>query len=124
MEKFYEEALCLELERKQLAFERQVLVTLRYFGRSIGCHRLDLIVEEAVIVELKAVKEFENIHFATTLSYLKASALPVALLLTFNTATLSIKRFANSVLRLNAETRKCGDAERVIDFLRREGQVE
>jgi GxxExxY protein len=123
LEKFYEEALCLELERKQIIFERQVHVTMNYLGRFIGNHRLDLIVEGSVVIEIKAVKDFEKIHFATTLSYLKASRLPVALLLNFNTPTLSIKRFANSILRLNTETLNFGDTEKTIDFLRNEGRV-
>jgi len=55
-------------------------------------HRLDLVVGNAIVVELKAIKEFEDVHFAQLKSYLKATGLKVGLLLNFNASTLSIKR--------------------------------
>lgn len=118
LEKFYEEALCIELSLRGLRFERQPAISLTYRGREVGYHRLDLVVERYVIVELKAVKKLEDIHFATTLSYLKAAKAEVALLLNFNTSTLSIKRFANTILKLNAESRKGGNAEDLLSFFR------
>lgn len=59
-------------------------------GEEIGCHRLDLVIEEQIIVELKAVKALEDIHFAQLRSYLKATGLHVGLLLNFNPPTLVI----------------------------------
>ena len=106
LEKIYEEALCYELAYAGLAFERQVRLSLKYRNQPVGIHCLDLIVEKTIVIELKAVKRFEDVHYATVLSYLKASRLPVALLLNFNAATLSIKRFANSLNRLIAESPK------------------
>ncbi len=58
----------------------------------MGLHQLDLVVENEVVVELKAVKALEDIHFAQVKSYLKATGLHVGLLLNFNTPTLTIKR--------------------------------
>ena len=58
----------------------------------MGLHRLDLIVENKIIIELKAVKEFSDIHFAQLRSYLKATGLKVGLLLNFAKPTLDIKR--------------------------------
>ena len=58
----------------------------------MGIHRLDLIVENKLIIELKAVKEFSEIHFAQLRSYLKAMGLKVGLLLNFAKSTLDIKR--------------------------------
>jgi GxxExxY protein len=120
MEKFYEEALCTELERENIAFNRQVAISLAYRGKIIGRHRLDLLVNNTVVIELKAVKKLEKIHYAVTLSYLKASRVPVALLMNFNFPTLEIKRFANSIFRLNAETQNNGNAEEIIEFIRDE----
>ena len=58
----------------------------------MGLHRLDLIVENKIIIELKAVKEFADIHFAQLRSYLKATGIKVGLLLNFAKPTLDIKR--------------------------------
>ena len=63
-------------------------VTVRYRGRPIGLHRLDLVVRGCVVVELKAVKLLKRIHEAQVLAYLKASRLPVGLLMNFGGATL------------------------------------
>ena len=118
LEKFYEEALCIELQHQALRYQRQVPVSLSYRGRHIGYHRLDLLIEDQVIIELKAVKELEKIHYATTLSYLKVSRAPIALLLNFNSQTLTIKRFANSILKLNTEAPKGGSTDSLIEFIR------
>lgn len=123
LEKFYEDSLCIELNLQGLKFERQPQISLNYKGSNIGFCQLDLIVEKTVVVELKAIKQFDDIHFATVLSYLKASRLPVALLLNFNTPTLSIKRFGNSIFSLIAEARKYGDAEGLVKFLRNESKI-
>ena len=61
----------------------------------IGVHRLDLDVENKIVIELKAVKELADIHFAQLRSYLKASGLRVGLLLNFAKPTLEIKRIVN-----------------------------
>jgi GxxExxY protein len=58
----------------------------------VGLHKLDLVVENQVVVELKAVKALEDVHFAQVKSYLKATRLGVGLLLNFNAPTLVIKR--------------------------------
>src|SRR5688500_7898684 len=63
LESFYEEALCIELELLGLRFERQLLVPVYYRERILGEHRLDLLVESELVVELKAVQGFESIHF-------------------------------------------------------------
>lgn len=118
LEKVYEEALCLELAQAGIAFDRQVRLTLKYMDQQIGIHCLDLVIEKSIVVELKAVKKFEDIHYATVLSYLRASRLPVALLLNFNSPTLSIKRFANTVTKLIAESPNSGNAEGLVEFLR------
>ncbi len=62
------------------------------YQKAVGLHRLDLVVSDQIILELKAVKALEDIHFAQLRSYLKATGLRVGLLLNFNAPTLIIKR--------------------------------
>jgi GxxExxY protein len=92
LESIYEEALCVELDLMGIAYERQKPIEIFYRGKMVGEHRLDLLVEKAVIVELKAVKAFENIHFSTVRSYMKATQVDSGLLLNFATMPLTINR--------------------------------
>ena len=92
LEIMYEEALAIELASSGITFERQKLLPIFYREHLIGEHRLDLLVEGSVIVELKAISALEDIHFAVVRSYLKASNLTDALLLNFATARLTVKR--------------------------------
>jgi len=95
LENIYEEALKIELSENGINFEFQKEVRIKYLGTSIGTHRLDLLVENNIILELKAVKELADIHFAQLRSYLKATGLKVGLLLNFAKPTLEIKRIVN-----------------------------
>ena len=94
LESVYEEALCIELESQNVPFERQYTVETSYKGRPIGVNRLDFVVGEALIVELKAVDAFSPIHTAQVLSYLKATGFTLGLLINFNVPVLKegIKR--------------------------------
>ena len=92
LESIYEEALCFELGSIGLRFRRQVLVPVTYRTAVVGEHRLDLLVEEAVVVELKTVTGFDPIHFSTVRSYLKATNCELGLLLNFAALTLQVKR--------------------------------
>jgi len=92
LESIYESALSIELTKRGIKFERQKLLRLTYDGQPIGEHRLDLLVESVMVIELKTVKAFEAIHFATTRSYLHALSLEHGLLFNFNAPTLEIKR--------------------------------
>lgn len=97
-ESVYEEALCVELEFRGIAVERQVVVSLSYRGRPIGTQRLDLVAANAIVLELKAVEHLAEIHFAQLLSYLKATRLQLGLLLNFNVPSLrtGIRRVINT----------------------------
>ena len=95
LENIYEEALKLELSEHKLHYDNQKEIKIKYLGVEIGTHRLDLLVENKIIVELKAVKEFADIHFAQLRSYLKATGLKVGLLLNFAKPALEIKRVVN-----------------------------
>ena len=92
LESIYEEAMCVELTARGLAFERQKSVEVYYRDQVVGLHRLDLLVESRVVVELKAIKEFEPVHFSVVRSYLKATGLETGLLLNFHSVPLAIKR--------------------------------
>ena len=95
LENIYEEAVKVELSRNGLDFDSQKEIRIEYFGVEVGIHRLDLLVENEIIVELKAVKELADIHFAQLRSYLKATGLKVGLLLNFSKPTLEVKRIVN-----------------------------
>ena len=88
LESVYEEALCVELAQRGMGFTRQVPVGVDYKGRRVGEARLDLVVDNRVVVELKAVETIAPIHLAQVLSYLKATELRLALLITFNVTVL------------------------------------
>jgi GxxExxY protein len=92
LESVYEEALCIELGEQGIQFQRQLPVAILYRGRSVGEHRLDLLVEKQIVVELKTVIAFDPIHFATVRSYLKATNCELGLLLNFAATTLHVKR--------------------------------
>src|SRR5437868_9345427 len=93
LESIYEEALAVEFALSGIQFIRQHSILLFYRDHQIGEHRLDFLVEGKIIVELKAITELEDIHFAIGRSYLKATNLQDSLLLNFATAPLTIKRF-------------------------------
>jgi GxxExxY protein len=92
LEAIYEEALATEFNHLCIRYERQKTVHIEYRGKPIGEHRLDFLVEDKVIVELKAIQDVEDIHFAIVRSYLKATGLQSALLLNFTSMPLTIRR--------------------------------
>jgi len=95
LESIYQAALPIELVKQKLKVETEKEIKIFYDGKNIGLHRLDLVVNGQIIVELKAVKEFDESHLAQLISYLKATDLKVGLLLNFAKATLKIKRVIN-----------------------------
>jgi len=98
LESAYEECLCYELSRLGIGFKRQVQMPVPYKGLKLDCgYRLDLLVEDSVIVELKAVDHFLPVHSAQLLTYLKLSGRKVGLLMNFNEPVLKdgLKRLVN-----------------------------
>src|SRR5438067_6093609 len=95
LESIYESALCIEFELSALSFQRQFLLPLKYRDRIIGDFRLDLVVENAVVLELKSVDRIDAVFEAQLLSYLKLSSIKTGLLINFNSRLLrdGIKRF-------------------------------
>lgn len=95
LEATYESALCIEFELSKLEFRRQVSYPINYKSRLIGVHRLDLVVEEAVVLEIKSVERHDSIFDAQLLTYLKITGFRRGLLINFNSRLLKdgIKRF-------------------------------
>jgi len=87
-EKIYRNAFCVELLERKIPCESEKPFVVKYRDKPVGTHRLDLIVRGRVVVELRAVKRLKRVHEAQVLAYLKASRLPVALLMNFGGATL------------------------------------
>ncbi|HSQ01204.1 MAG TPA: GxxExxY protein [Candidatus Dormibacteraeota bacterium] len=97
LEGVYEAALAAELRARGIPFEQQKTVPLFYKQVPVGLHRLDLLVEKQVIVELKAVDALVPIHFAQMVSYLAATGLTLGLL--FNFHVPSLRRGIHRVIR-------------------------
>ena len=88
VESFYEQALCVELAQRAIAFSRQAGFPVFYKGMVLGEARADLVVDGRLLVELKATAGYAPIHLAQVLSYLKASGLTLGLLIHFNVPSL------------------------------------
>lgn len=96
LEKTYEECLCIELNKLGINYSRQVLLPINYKGKIVeDAYRLDLLVENQVIVELKSVSKLENIHKSQLLTYLKLSKKQLGLLINFNVNILK-----NGIIRV------------------------
>ncbi|EMI46132.1 GxxExxY protein [Rhodopirellula sp. SWK7] len=93
LEKVYENAIAIELRKNGLDVKQQAPVSVLYDGIVVGEYFADLLVSDAVIVELKAVKEFSDAHTAQCLNYLKVTALPICLLLNFGKPRVEVKRY-------------------------------
>ena len=99
LESAYEECLCCELDLRVIEFKRQVPLPLNYKGLNLDCgYRLDLLVEDKIIVELKTVETIAPIHEAQMLTYLKVRDKRVGLIINFNVRLLvdGIKRLVNN----------------------------
>jgi GxxExxY protein len=89
LESAYEECLCHELKNKRLAFERQKPLPVIYKGCSLECgYRIDICVENAIMLELKSCDRIRAIHKAQLLTYLKLSGIKLGLILNFNVAVM------------------------------------
>jgi len=96
LEKVYENALAHELRKAGLDVLQQAAIPVMYDGVTVGEYVADLLVDNEILVELKAVKALDNIHFAQCMNYLKATGLTVCLLINFGTPRIEVKRIVNS----------------------------
>ena len=97
LESAYEECLCHEFDLRKLSYERQKELPIEYKGAKLDCgYRLDVVVAQSLILELKACESLEPIHEAQLLTYLKLTGIKVGLLINFNLPVLKdgIKRLA------------------------------
>ncbi|MEW6542165.1 MAG: GxxExxY protein [Nitrospirota bacterium] len=89
LESAYEECLCYEMTLRKVRYERQRPLAVEYKGIKLDCgYRLDLLVENAVVVEIKAIESIEPIHEAQLLTYLKLGGWKLGLLINFNVPVL------------------------------------
>lgn len=92
LEKVYENALAHELRKAGLKVEQQRELKVLYDGVVVGSYTADLLVDDCILIELKAVRELDDIHRAQCLNYLKATGLRLCLLINFGNPRVEIKR--------------------------------
>ena len=93
LEKVYENALLLEVQNRGLKAKSQVPITVKYKDKVVGEYFADIVVENRIIIEIKAVEKLLKIHEAQILNYLKATGYKVGLLINFTYPKAEIKRF-------------------------------
>ena len=93
LEKVYENALMIELKKRGIRAECQVPIKVKYKGEIIGEYFADIVVDDQVILELKAIESLQKVHEAQLLNYLKATEYKIGLLVNFNYPKAEVKRF-------------------------------
>ncbi|WP_460892588.1 GxxExxY protein [Rufibacter soli] len=88
----YQRSLAIELDKEGIAFEREKEQTIFYKGLPVGTRRADFLVDEKVIVELKALSTLEDLHLVQAKNYLSAYSVPVGLLINFGGTSLQYKK--------------------------------
>lgn len=94
LESVYRKAMVVELRRRGLKVETEKTIPIYYEGVAVGEHRLDLLVDDRVIVELKTVEELCKAHYAQIRSYLKAAGLKTGLLVNFSKELADFRRIS------------------------------
>ena len=94
----YQRALGIEMETQGLSYSREFEMPLCYKGHSVGTRRVDFLVEENIMVEIKAIINLEDVHLAQAMNYLEAYNLQVGLLINFGAKSLQFKRVHNNKL--------------------------
>jgi len=88
----YQRALAIEFNLRNIVFEREKEMALKYKGCDIGTRRVDFFVEEKIMLEMKAVIQLEDVHLAQAINYLEAYSMEVGLLINFGSPSLQFKR--------------------------------
>ncbi|MDD2365136.1 MAG: GxxExxY protein [Desulfuromonadaceae bacterium] len=96
-EVIYQRALAIEMQKKGLSFSREQEIAIYYDGIDIGTRRVDFLVENRVLVELKALIKLEDVHLAQALNYLEAFRIEQGLLINFGARSLEFKRLRKNV---------------------------
>lgn len=105
-EVIYQHCLAIESERAGLGFARELEQNIFYDGIHVGTRRVDFIIENDVIVELKAIINLEDVHLAQAKNYLVAYDKPIGLLINFGSMSLQIKKVFNKKYNINPENPK------------------
>ena len=95
LEKVYQNALLIELKNTGLQVEKEKQIQVHYKNQVVGDYFADILVNKIIILEIKAVKSLNEVHQAQLLNYLKATTLPLGLLINFGTPKVQIKRMLN-----------------------------
>ena len=95
-EVIYQRCLAIELSEAGLDFARELEMPIYYKGQQVGTRRVDFLVENKIMVELKAIIRLEDVHLAQALNYLEAYNLEVGLLINFGAKSLEFKRVHNN----------------------------
>ncbi len=96
LEKIYENALTHELRKAGVKVQQQHGITVHYDGIAVGEYTADLLVEGVLLIELKAMKDLDDVHLAQCLNYLKATNLRLCLLMNFGKPKVEIRRIVNN----------------------------
>ena len=92
LESVYQNALCIVLAERGIEFDKEPEIPIYFHDVEVGIHRLDILIPDELVVELKAVKRLENVHYAVVRSYLRATGIADGLILNFAKPTLEIRR--------------------------------
>jgi len=95
-EVLYQRALTIELAKCGLGFHRELEMQIYYDGQDIGTRRVDFLVEDKIMVELKALTTLEDVHLAQAINYLEAYGLEIGLLINFGAQSLQFRRLINN----------------------------
>jgi len=95
-EVIYQRAMAIEMIKQGLSFQRELEMMVYYDGEEIGTRRVDFLVDDKVMVELKALTKLEDVHLAQTVNYLEAYGLEIGLLLNFGAKSLEFRRCIKS----------------------------
>ena len=101
-EVIYQRALAIEMENVGLGFQRELEMEIEYYDRSIGTRRVDFLVEEQIMGEIKAITNLEDVHLAQAINYLEAYKLGIGLLINFGTKSLQYKRVHNNNIKIHS----------------------
>jgi GxxExxY protein len=96
-EVIYQRALAIEMPKQGLSFQRELEMQIYYDGIEIGTRRVDFLVEDKVMVEIKALTQLESVHLAQVINYLEAYQLEIGLLLNFGAKSLEYRRLIKSL---------------------------
>jgi len=98
-EVIYQRCLAIELIENEIGFQRELEMPIFYHNQPVGTRRVDFLVEDKVMVELKALIQLEDVHLAQAINYLEAYNLEVGLLINFGAKSLEFKRLMNKKYR-------------------------